>query len=295
MNIKSTENSPLNIEYKWDWEGRSITVVGTKMGAGKKVILLPAFSTASSRTEMYPLGKLLSQKHETLTCDWPGFGDSDRPPLDYNPELYKTFLKELLENQENPVILIAAGHAVGYALDAAISRPQKVNRLCTIAPTWRGPLPTMMRKTPSSFNWLNKLIETPIIGDILYNLNTSKPILKYMYDGHVYSDSANITTEFINNKQKIIRQKGGKLPSAAFVTGKLDPHPDRESFLETISRINLPILNLIPTQAPPKSTAEMQAIPASDWITNLPVPGSLATHEECATAIHPLIDRWLTD
>jgi pimeloyl-ACP methyl ester carboxylesterase len=244
---------------------------------------------------MYPLGKLLSQNYEISICDWPGFGDSDRPALDYNPELYKTFLKELLEKQENPVILIAAGHAVGYALDVAISLPQKVDRLCTIAPTWRGPLPTMMRKTPSSFNWLNKLIETPIIGDILYNLNTSKPILKYMYDGHVYSDSANITAEFINKKQKIIRQKGGKLASAAFVTGKLDPNPDRESFLGTISRANLPILNLIPTQAPPKSTAEMLAIPASEWITNLSVPGSLATHEEYATAIYPLIDRWLTD
>jgi hypothetical protein len=41
--------------------------------------------------------------------------------------------------------VIAAGHAAGYALAHGCDHPDAFERLVLLAPTWRGPLPTMMK------------------------------------------------------------------------------------------------------------------------------------------------------
>jgi hypothetical protein len=51
------------------------------------------------------------------------------------------FLSEIVPP---PHSIIAAGHAAGYALQHAVSKPGTIEHLALIAPTWRGPLPTMI-------------------------------------------------------------------------------------------------------------------------------------------------------
>ena len=137
----SSGNYPAAVqEYLWNWKETQIKVIYETRGQGNPVLLLPAFSTVSTREEMRPLAELLASKFQVVSLDWPGFGESDRPRTDYQPQLYHQFLKDFVESIFNsPVAVVAAGHAAGYAMQLAQSKPNVWSKIVLAAPTWRGP------------------------------------------------------------------------------------------------------------------------------------------------------------
>jgi hypothetical protein len=80
--------------YQWCWQGQPLTIADETDGVGEHILLLPAFSTVSSRTEMSGLAACLRSQFQVTTVDFPGFGDSARPRLDYAPPLYRQFLAD---------------------------------------------------------------------------------------------------------------------------------------------------------------------------------------------------------
>ena len=144
-------------------------------GRGESVLMLPALSSISTRMEMWPLQERLGRWFTTLAIDWVGFGDRPRPPLRWSPEIYRCFLAYLLnEVVPRPFATIAAGHAAAYCLDAAAAQPGSTGRLCLIAPTWRGPLPTMMGRKHPMFAQISRMVDWPVVGDFLYRLNVNR-------------------------------------------------------------------------------------------------------------------------
>ena len=127
------------------WEGAEVTLGMDEAGSGRSIVLLPALSSISTRAEMRPLFDRLAPEFRIGTVDWPGFGDLSRPWADWSPEILSAFLNWFLSDVVTPPhIVIAAGHAATYALYQAVHQPGTIERLILIAPTWRGPLPTMM-------------------------------------------------------------------------------------------------------------------------------------------------------
>ena len=103
-----------------------------------------AFSTVSSRSEMKGIAQILASKYRVTVLDWLGFGESECPPLDYNPVLFDQLLEDFVKSVfYSPLILIAAGHAAGYALKLALDNPDILSKLILVAPTWQGPLKVM--------------------------------------------------------------------------------------------------------------------------------------------------------
>jgi alpha-beta hydrolase superfamily lysophospholipase len=79
--------------FQWQWRGRPIKAAYETLGTGRAVLLLPAFSTVSSREEMRPLAEYLAVRGcSCMLVDWPGFGDSMRGRLGYEPRFYHRFL-----------------------------------------------------------------------------------------------------------------------------------------------------------------------------------------------------------
>ena len=129
----------------WSYAQQQITLGYDRLGEGPQLLLLPALSSISTRHEMRGLQERLARRFATIAVDWPGFGDQPRPPVAWRPDTYVQYLQHVLrEIAPQPFATVAAGHAAGYALRAAADVPHATGRLCLIAPTWRGPLPTMM-------------------------------------------------------------------------------------------------------------------------------------------------------
>src|SRR5207247_1808714 len=123
----------------------------------------------------HPLQERLAQRYSTLSVDWPGFGDGPRPQVDWTPEAYVAFLRFLLTSvSPHPYAIIAAGHAATYVLEHAAGASPPAARLVLVAPTWRGPLPTMVGGHRPFFDRLCRLVDHPALGPLVYRLNVSR-------------------------------------------------------------------------------------------------------------------------
>jgi pimeloyl-ACP methyl ester carboxylesterase len=289
------------ITFAWSWRGTPIPVgyeVSGPAGA-EPILMLPAMSTVSTRAELRALANHLESRRSIIT-DWPGFGDTARPRLDYDRALCRGFLKELvahlqgeLEKRSFPVV--GCGHAAGYAIDLEARHPGTFTHLVLIAPTWRGPLPTMMSGRKPIQGRIRRLIHAPVVGEMLYRLNVSRPVMRMMYRRHVFADPAFLTDDLLADRMRLARQPGARFASACFVTGPLDPFDDRATFLAAARRVQGPMLMLYGPDTPPKSRAEMAALanlPAIE--SRLLASGTLGMAEELAGDLAPLIDGFLS-
>jgi pimeloyl-ACP methyl ester carboxylesterase len=284
--------SPASISYPWSWHGQTIQVAySISPGPGavsksKSVLLLPAFSTVSSRGEVAEIAAILASEFRVTTLDFPGFGDSDRPALQYTPELYQQFLTDFIRDVvPQPVTVVATGHTAGYVMQLAQQQPDWFKQIVLVAPTWRGPLPSMMKGQKPWFKLLRELVRSPVLGQALYQINTTPGFLQMMYQRHVYATPTSITPTLITQKRQITQQPGARFAPAAFVTGGLDPVTDREAFQAFFHNLSIPILLIIGADCPPKSKAEMESIAQLPGVKTVTLPGTLGMHEEYAPQV----------
>ncbi len=281
-------------DYNWNWQGKQYQVASEIIGQGNPVLLLPAFSTVSSRVEMKGIAQILASQYQVTVLDWLGFGESDCPPVDYSPVLFQQLLQDFVKSRFNlPIILIAAGHASGYALKLSQDNPELVSKLILVAPTWLGPL-RVMGLPDGVRNGVKNLVGLPLIGQTLYYLNTTPSFLHLMYKRHVYVDETKLSPEFIAQKHQITAKKGGRYAPAAFVTGALDPVANREEFLSYLSSVSRPVLIILAENAPPKSKAEMSVMAELEQVqTVVRLPGTLGIHEEFPEEVAEAIKEFL--
>jgi len=280
---------------EWTWRDETIRLGTDASGTGPQVLLLPALSSISTRHEMRPLQERLARRYSTLSVDWPGFGDAARPQVDWRPEAYSAFLSFLLgEVIPQPYAIVAAGHAAGYVLKHAASAPQA--RLVLLAPTWRGPLPTVMGGQRPLFERLCRLVDLPGLGPAIYRLNVNPFVVRRMGAGHVYSDVAFLDEARLSEKLAVTRAPGARFASVRFVTGRLDPLASRDEFLALARQAAAPILVVYGAETPPRSRAEMEALAALPGIRGVQLPrGKLAVHEEFPDATADAVDAFLRD
>lgn len=279
--------------FEWVWKHQTYSVAYETRGNGSPILLLPAFSTVSSRTEMRGLADYLSSQFQVVALDWLGFGQSSRPALDYKPALYQQLLQDFVAATfDRPVAVVAAGHAAGYAMQVAQQQPCPWSRIVLVAPTWKGPLCAMGASAPVR-NALRELVRVPLLGQLLYKLNTLPSFLHFMYRRHVYTNPEHLTPEFMAQKWQITQQQGARYAPAAFVTGRLDPVQQRTGFLDIFQNLSTPVMVVIGEQAPPKSKAEMEVLAHLPRVQVQHLSGSLGLHEEYATVLAEVIFPFL--
>lgn len=267
-------------KFSWQWQNQTFEIVYDIQGQGTPVLLLPAFSTVSSRGEMAGIGKILATKFQIYSLDWLGFGDSERPILNYETAIFKQLLIDFVQSTyKQPVTIIAAGHAAGYALNLAKNYPNLLDKLVLVAPTWLGPL-CAMGVAPKMRDFLREMVRFPLLGEGLYFLNTTPAFLRFMSSRHVYVDGEKLTPELIAQKHKITQHPHARFAPAAFVTGKLDPVTNRQQFIDYFADLKLPVLVIIAENAPTKSKAEMEALGTLPQVQTLKLRGTLGIHEE---------------
>lgn len=279
--------------FDWVWQNQSYPVTYETRGKGSPLLLLPAFSTVSSRSEMRGLADQLSSQFQVVALDWLGFGQSSRPSLDYNPALYQQLLQDFVAATfDQPAAVVAAGHAAVYVMQLAQPQPGIWSKIVLVAPTWRGPLPTMGVPIPFA-SVIRQIVRSPLLGQFLYKLNTLPSFLHFMYRRHVYTNAESLTPEFIAQKWSSTQMPGARYAPAAFVTGRLDPVQHRTDFLDAVQSLSIPVMVVIGAQTPPKSKAEMDVLAHLAGVQVHRLSGSLGLHEEYATVLAEAIAPFL--
>ncbi|MEM7064817.1 MAG: alpha/beta hydrolase [Cyanobacteria bacterium P01_B01_bin.77] len=267
--------------HNWQWQDHAITITYETLGTGQPILLLPALSTVSSRTELTALANQLATYYQVTVLDWPGFGDSDRLRLAYQPAFYQQFLREFVKAQfSEPIAVVAAGHGAGYVL----AMPDAWSRIVLVAPTWKGPL-AVMGASAAVRSQVRELVRSHVIGPLLYWLNTRPAFLKWMYRRHVFVDDTQLTSDYIAQRHQITQKAGARYAPAAFVTGGLDPVETRDACLGYFKSITVPMMVVVGEQAPPASKTEMEMMAAQPGVQSVCLPGTLGMAEEFGTVV----------
>jgi pimeloyl-ACP methyl ester carboxylesterase len=281
------------IRYK---SGNIVTTIGMdNAGAGASVVLLPALSSISTRAEMRALFDGLALEFRVSSVDWPGFGDLPRPRADWSPAMLSAFLDWFLsEIVAPPHAVVAAGHAASYALYQAAYRHGTIDRLVLIAPTWRGPLPTIMGGQRPWFAHVRATVDHRGIGPLLYRLNVSRFVITRMARGHVYEDPGWLSGDRLRAKLALTHAPGARHASVRFVSGALDRVESRAAFLDLARRAHLPMLVIYGDQTPARSRAEMETLAEVPGVGLKLLPhGKLSIHEEFPDAVVAAVKSFL--
>lgn len=281
--------------FAWRWQDQDIRLGLTRAGSGPRLLLLPAPSSISTRTEMWPLQALLASQFETIAIDLPGFGTTAKAGMNWRPEAYRRFVSDVLD-VVRPDASAAAGHMATYLLQHAVDRPASAGRLCLFAPTWRGPLPTMLGRHPDFLNTLARLANAPIGGTLLYRLNVNRWTIKMMGRGHVYADPKWLSADCLDRKLAVTNSPGARHASVRFVCGALDPLSTSSGFGALAERLSEDALVICGTATPRKSMAEIRMLAEAKHVRLVQIPNAkLGVHEEFAAETAATLSSFLSN
>ncbi|KAJ7563839.1 hypothetical protein O6H91_03G128000 [Diphasiastrum complanatum] len=296
-------NTPIKIhcmEYKSDVEGRY-----------QNLLLLPTISDVSTTEEWHDVATNLvarsgPKQWRALTVDWPGFGLSDRPSLDYTVDLMESFLADyfttsgLGDPSDTPPVVVGGGHAATLAIRALNKRKIKAQALVAVAPTWAGPMPIVFGREPemeSRYGLLRNALRAPGVGWAMYNVLVSSPNnIRKQYVSHVYAEPEHVTDAIVESRLSLTRREGARFAPAAFLTGVLDPVQSREEFLSLFANLDgkLPLLVVFSKDSPKRSKAEMEALRGAKGVSKfIETRGALLPQEEYPEEISDVIYDFL--
>ena len=212
--------------YRW----RGFDVAYTEAGDpdDPDVLLLHGVHAAASNKEFDQIFDQLAKTHHVIAPDLPGFGRSDRPPLTYSAALYTAFVTDFAEDLTEDAACVATSLSGAYAV-LAQQQAHAFSRLVLIAPTAE----TGPRRT-----WLRSLFRSPLVGQGLFNLLTSKRSLHFFDNREAYSTEASYTERDVDYQWQTSHQPGARFAPASFVSGYLDPDVDLG---DELARIDVPV------------------------------------------------------
>ncbi|MDR0787547.1 MAG: alpha/beta hydrolase [Gemmatimonadota bacterium] len=210
----------------------------TRPGTGRPIILLHAVSAISSAHEMRPLlQRLLPVTDRPIyVLEWLGFGHSDRPEIEYDPELLEGQLEHFLSRVVQPrdgVDIIGYSVGAGYAAEVARRRADLVRTLVAIEPTGLGAEPPEIGKA-----WARLLFTLPGVQEAFYDRLTTPEALYNFARDNLFSAEYGVPQEYIDYGSETARVEGASRPLDDFLNGNLFP----DDPADTIQHLSQPLL-----------------------------------------------------
>jgi hypothetical protein len=110
------------------------------------------------------------------------------------------------------------------------------------------------------FGRISRMVDWPVVGDLLYRLNANRFMVRKMALGHVYAESSSLSEARFEEKLAVTRASGARHSSIRLVAGELDPTATREAFLIAAQQVNDPIMVVYGAETPARSRTEMEAL-----------------------------------
>lgn len=167
----------------YDWKHGKIYY--TKSGQGSPLLLIHDLHPASSSYEWKKMMHKLEKNHTVYTIDLLGCGRSEKPYLTYTNYLYvqliTDFIKDVIEQKTD---VIATGSSASFTIMACNMEKQLFKKLILINPD---DLNSLKKNPNKKTNIAKLLLELPIIGTFLYNMNVHEMKIHELFRDKYYS------------------------------------------------------------------------------------------------------------
>lgn len=194
------------------WRGMDVAYTEAGDADDETVVLLHGMNAAGTSGEWREVFPLLADDYHVVAPDFPGFGCSDRPPLRYSAALYEDFVRDFLTEFEEPRVVASS---LSGAYVAAVADTVDVAGLTLVCPTdGAGADP------PKA--WLRELVRSPVLGDAVFGLLTTRASIRYFNADHGYWDPEKVGDEWPDYEWRTTHQPNARFAAASFLAGDLD-------------------------------------------------------------------------
>ncbi|MFB6247353.1 MAG: alpha/beta fold hydrolase [Salinibacter sp.] len=283
-----------------DWASRSLeTPHGrshcyVRPGTGPPIVLLHSLNAVASSHEMVPIAEHLAATTDRplYAVDWLGFGRSDRPALDYTPQVYGDQLYQVLSDLlDAPADLVALSLGCEYAAWMGLQAAPLVRRLALISPTG-----LTAARGPSLAGRLALALAAPTgLFELFYYRLTRPASLRDYYERQVFLDAEHVSDVLVDAAATTAQAKGASYAPQRFVQGRLYV-PDAASSL--YERLYRPTLFLTPSRPGPTVQSFDLLSPVLDRnprsLTHRTLPGGLMPHWEASAALFDVLTPFLS-
>jgi pimeloyl-ACP methyl ester carboxylesterase len=200
------------------------TVRYTVKGRGEPLALIHGIYPGASSFEYRKVYDRLAERYRVFALDLLGFGQSGRPAVDYTPSLYveliEDFLRQVVGAADHPAHVIASGMSAAFVIHAATRKPGYFGALTLIEPAGLANRPGLVEWLPLEAR--RALLRSPLIGEGLYNLATSRAGLRQLLGRTAYSGARKISDDILDQYYTMAHQPGARFAPADALSGTLD-------------------------------------------------------------------------
>lgn len=216
------------MQRTYRWRGMNVAYTEAGDADDPDLVLVHGVNAAASSGEWRAVVDALSEEYHVVAPDLPGFGNSERPPLRYSAAIYEDFLADFLAEFEEPTVMTSS---LSGAYVAAIADDLELSRLVLVCPTTTAG-PTEPRP------WLRDLVRLPLIGQLAFNLATSRRAIRHFNADHGYADPDDVDEEWEAYEWQTAHQPNARFAPASFVSGYLNSELDLG---ETLAGLDVPV------------------------------------------------------
>jgi pimeloyl-ACP methyl ester carboxylesterase len=205
-------------------------------GGGSPVLLLHGGGIDSADfTYRYAIGPL-AEERRVFAPDWPGYGRSDKPDIDYTMQFYIGCLEQLMDAlgfERASIVGISMGG--GVALGFALCWPQRVERLVLVDSYGLG----------SGVPWGRLgylMVRTPLLNYLTYALlRRSRTMLRWNLYGLVHNRQA-VTEGMVEETRRLLDDPEAGLAWSSFQRSEVGWDGLRTDFSGRLSELSMPTL-----------------------------------------------------
>ena len=283
----------LNLRLQYvSWRGVHYAYY-SRTGPGRPILLLHSINAVASAHEMRPLVQRLvrDSNRPVYVLEWVGFGHSDRPETNYNPELLEQQLEHFLEKvvrSRRPVDVIGFSLGASYAAEVARRRQDLIRSLVAIEPTGLGVEPREIGRA-----WSKLLFTLPGVQRAFYDRITTPDALYEFARDNLFSPEFGVPEEYVEYGAETARMEGASRPLDDFLRGRLFPE-DGQDILLHLPQPLLIIHGTLQDRRMESYTELPELAESSDTIV-VPLPTGALPHWERPSAVMEHIRDFYAD
>ncbi len=195
------------------------------LGEGSPVLLLHTFGPGHGNEEWRRAADMLAENHEIFAPDLLGWGQSDKPSMTYDGELYIELIGDILKSVVGePAVVVAAGLSAAYAVQLAVDQSELIRAMALVVPSGielHGDEPDFKDAM------VHRLLRLPVLGTSALNVYTSRSAIANYLRREVYAAPGRVDEALIDRHYRSSHEPGAHASLAAFLSGYLN-HGVRE-------------------------------------------------------------------
>ncbi len=223
-------------KIKLAYKSYQITAYHRPGDAGEKLVFLHGGGLDNAMLSWKEVIELMGEGYDIYAVDMIGYGESDKPDIQYSIPLYSDFLYETLKQLNiERTHLVGLSLGGGTAIAFSLEHPEMVNKLVLVDPhgmVARIPFHALGRWTVNSrlytksYEWMAK----------------SRKFLKWSTQSVLIGNKNKLTEELLSTFQKLCEEPGGVKAWNSLQRYEMGKHGLTTDLASHLSELSMPVL-----------------------------------------------------